>query len=131
MRQRYAMIGLAAAAALAMPVASSAAELAKRGSYSGVFGWHFVGEADGVQGSMIWGGVATGTFRNDAGSGFLHAALVKCTSAGTFGKDWAPRDGGECVATDSDGDKLFLTWKCSECPGKGEFQWLARISHSP
>ena len=124
MKQRYQVVGLAVAVTLAIPVASSAADLPKHGSYSGVYGWHFVGEADGAQGNMMWGGVATGTFRNDAGNGFLHAALVKCSSAGTFGKEWPPRDGGECVATDSDGDKAFLTWKCTDCPTKGEFQWL-------
>ncbi len=112
------------AAVVAAPFTSDAAGLPKRGTYSGVFGWHFVGEGDGAEGSSIWGGVATGTFRNDVGSGFLHGALVKCSSAGTFSKDWPPRDGGECVATDSDGDKAFLTWKCTECPTRGEFAWL-------
>jgi hypothetical protein len=118
------LIAVVIGTTLALPLAATGAELSKRGSYSGVFGWHFVGEAEGAQGNVIWGGVATGTFRNDAGSGFLHAALVKCSSAGTVSKEWAPRDGGECVATDSDGDKAFASWKCTDCPTKGEFHWL-------
>ena len=124
MKQIETVVGLALIAGLLTPPAAVSSDLPKRGSYSGVFGWHFVGEGDGAQGSMVWGGVATGTFRNDSGTGFLHAALVKCTSAGTASKEWPLRDGGECVATDSDGDKLFATWRCTDCPTKGEFQWL-------
>ena len=115
-----------AIATLLLPVVTSAEQLAKRGSYSGVYGW-YVGAGETVPVSkdhVVWGGVSSGAFRNDANSGFLHAAVVKCTFSGEWKADTGTRNGGDCVATDRDGDQISLVWKCTDCnSGKGEFQW--------
>jgi hypothetical protein len=114
------------AAVLLVPVAVIAEQLAKRGSYSGVYGW-YVGSGETVNVSkdhVVWGGVSSGAFRNDAGNGFLHAAIVKCSFAGQWRADTGTRNGGDCVATDREGDQISLVWKCTDCDaGKGEFQW--------
>ena len=96
-----------------------AQELAKRGSFSGIYGWHF--PADGVmeveKDHLMWAGVSRGAFRNDAGSGFLHQTGTRCTSVGEFKDGKVVRNRGECVNTDGDGDRTFLTWQCTtKCP---------------
>lgn len=99
--------------------------LAKRGSFSGVFGWH-ISSGDTLQVDkehLVWGGVASGAFRNDAGSGFLHSSVTACTFGGELRKEGVTRNGGDCVATDPDGDKAAMAWKCTVCPATGEFQW--------
>jgi hypothetical protein len=110
-------------AVLAFCGASWAEPLAKRGSFSGMFAWHFAGTVAGDETFTVWGGAGTGAFRNDAGKGFLHAALVVCTSAGVARKDGASDDRGDCVVTDKDGDKAFAKWRCTQCPAIGEFHW--------
>lgn len=105
--------------------AANAQGLAKRGSFSGVFGW-FVSSGDTIQvdkDHLVWGGVASGSFRNDVGSGFLHSAAAACTFSGEFKTDVVTHNNGDCVATDPDGDKAAMAWKCTTCPGTGEFQW--------
>lgn len=99
--------------------------LAKRGSFSGVFGWHVSsGETIPVaKDHLVWGGVASGSFRNDAGAGFLHSSAAACTFSGEFRVDTVTRNNGDCVATDPDGDKVAMAWKCTTCPATGEFQW--------
>lgn len=73
---------------------------------------------------VVWGGTGTGAFRNDAGNGFLHAAVVVCTAAGEFKKGGFVKDGGDCVLTDKDGDKAVLMFKYTGS-GAGETQWTA------
>lgn len=116
---------LCTAAALLLPLGVSAEQLAKHGSYSGVFGW-YVNSGDTMAVSkdhVIWGGVSGGSFRNDTGGGFLHAAIVRCSFAGEWKADTGAKNAGDCVTTDRDGDQVTLVWKCTECgSGKGEFQ---------
>ena len=118
------MLTFCTAAAVLVPIGASAEQLAKRGTYSGIYGWFFTGRNVEVEKDRgLWGGTATGAFRNDSGGGFLHTAEVVCTSAGEFRKDAVIHDGGDCVATDKDGDKAVFTWKCTQCPEVGEFEW--------
>jgi hypothetical protein len=107
--------------------ANADAQLPKQGSYSGVFGWYFP-PAQVVQvekGHFVWGGTSLGAFRNDDGSGFLHGAGVVCAAAGEFKNGAQTHNGGDCVATDGDGDKAVLTWKCTGCPSSrsGVAEW--------
>jgi hypothetical protein len=103
-------------AALAPSV--DAQQLPKRGSFTGIFGWHF--PADGMmqveKDHLMWGGVSYGAFRNDAGSGFLHQTGTRCTAVGEFKDGKVIRNRGECINTDNDGDRTFLTWQCTKCP---------------
>jgi hypothetical protein len=119
--------GLVCAALLLMafgPVAQADA-LQKKGSFSGVFGWYISsGETlEVAKDHLVWGGIASGAFKNDAGNGFLHASAVACTFSGGFKTDAVTRNGGDCMATDSDGDKLAMAWKCTTCPAAGDFQF--------
>ena len=119
------VVSSCAVAALLFPLAVNAEQLPKRGSYSGVYGWTITtGDTVPVgKDHAIWGGVSTGSFRNDAGAGFLHGAVVKCSYSGAWKKDTGTRNGGDCVAIDRDGDEVSFVWKCTECDaGKGEFR---------
>jgi hypothetical protein len=104
-----------------------AAQMAKSGDFSGVYGWSFPlsGAVELEKEHMIWGGASHGAFRNDAGVGFLHGTIVVCTSAGEAAKGAQLHNGGNCVASDKDGDKVFAAWSCSECPNKtaGTLKW--------
>jgi hypothetical protein len=109
--------------------ASAEAQLAKKGTYSGVFGFHFTGSVVELEKDRVtWGGPYSGLFRNDTGDGFLHAASGICTGSGEMNKGSITHDYGDCVMTDKEGDKAFMTWQCPGCPLKagmesGEFQW--------
>jgi hypothetical protein len=121
-KRRIAAAGLIAGGLISL-ACNAADQLPKRGSYAGTFGWYFQGTVSGDDAHSVWGGAGTGAFRNDAGSGFLHGALVVCTAAGVSRREGHSDDRGECVATDRDGDRAFATWKCTKCPSIGEFQW--------
>jgi hypothetical protein len=126
MRSNQHMMGLLTGLAVLAASPAWAETLAKRGSYSGVYGWFSSsGETVSVgKDHAVWGGVSTGTFRNDSGAGFLHAALVKCTFLGEWRNDTGMRNGGDCVLTDREGDQASFAWKCTDCAnGKGEFHW--------
>ena len=99
--------------------------LSKHGSFTLVFGWT-VSSGDTIavtEDHLVWGGVAPGSLRNESGNGFLHGAACTCTFAGEFRKDVITRNSGDCVATDRDGDKVAMAWKCTTCPAAGEFEW--------
>lgn len=125
MRNRQGILVMCTAAVLLSSLGASAEQLAKRGSYSAVFGWYInAGDTIAVDKThAVWGGVSTGAFRNESGGGFLHAAVVKCTFGGAWKADTGTRNGGDCVAIDREGDQVSLIWKCTDCDnGKGEFQ---------
>ena len=75
------MLTASAISVLLLPPGASAEQLTKRGTYSGVYGFYAnTGETVSMgKDHAVWAGVSSGAFRNDAGSGFLHAAIVKCT----------------------------------------------------
>ena len=107
--------------------AAQAEDLAKTGTYSGVFGWLGDGTVHELEENHIfWVGDFTGIFLNDAGKGFLHHAAVECPGADDmdFNKS-TERAMGYCIATDADGDKAYLIWRCEgdtvTCPGT--FEW--------
>jgi len=119
------LLGVCIATALMLPVCATADQLPKQGTYTGVFGWSVL-SGDSLQldkDHTMWGGIATGAFRNDSGGGFLHAIAVKCTFSGEFMNGAVVHNNGDCVLTDKDGDKVSATWKCVTCPGTGEFEW--------
>ena len=108
--------------------ASAQAQLAKRGTYSGEFGWHSQGETVALpdEGNSYWMGQFNGVFFNHSGSGFLHSASVICPAAGSV-LEAGNFYGGQCIVTDQDGDKLVLTWTCSfDATGKcaGMAKWV-------
>ena len=119
------LLGSIAALVIAPTVSFAADALPKTGTFTGVYGWYgAAGETVQVdKDHAVWGGVSTGSFRNDAGNGFIHASVVKCTFSGEFRKDAVTHNNGDCVVIDKDGDKASLVWKCTTCPGTGEFQW--------
>jgi len=117
--------GVCIATAVMLPLCSTAEQLPKHGTYSGVFGWSVL-TGDSLQldkDHTMWGGIATGAFRNDAGSGFMHAVAVKCTFSGEAKSGAVTHNNGDCVLTDKDGDKVSAMWRCTTCPGTGEFEW--------
>jgi hypothetical protein len=104
------------------------AQLAKRGTYSGVFGWDSRGETVAMpdEGNSYWMGQFNGAFFNDSGSGFIHRSSVICPSSGSV-LETGNFYGGQCIVTDKEGDKLVLTWECSfNAEGKciGKFDWV-------
>ena len=115
---------IVAFAALVSAGVNAGEPLPKRGTLSGTFGWH-VSSGEFVQvdkDHIIWGGTASGPFLSDGGSRLLHGAAVICTFSGEFKKDAVTHNGGDCVATDGDGDKATMRWKCTRCPEAGEIQ---------
>lgn len=125
MKKNYFSLGVCMMLALFFSATGHAEELSKRGSFTLVFGWTVTsGDTIAVaEDHLVWGGVAPGSLRNEAGSGFLHGAAGTCTFAGEFRKDVVTKNGGDCVATDRDGDKVAMAWKCTTCPTAGEFEW--------
>ncbi len=108
----------------------SVAQQVKAGKVSGIFSWVFpLNQAVEVEkGRYIWGGLWTGSFRNDAGDGFLHGSAWLCTAVGDLKNNTVVHNNGDCAVTDRDGDKAFFTWQCIECPideFRGTWLWTA------
>lgn len=120
------IIRLLVASFAALSVVGSANALDKSGRYSGWFGWHSFGEVvDLGDGDIYWYGAFNGAFRNDAGSGFMHNAAVKCPGVLTIinGTSYFQ---GNCIITDSDRDSAILTWLCEAPAGErcnGPMTW--------
>jgi len=117
---------MVAAATFAAPHDASA-QLAKSGTYSGVFGfyeqpWTAV-PIDKER--LIISSMPQGPFINDQGSGFLHLASVVCVGQGIVEQGKFAFN-GHCTATDKDGDKAALAWRCAESGGRcvGTFDWV-------
>jgi hypothetical protein len=113
--------------AVLVVTASASAQLAKQGSYSAHYGYHNTAKVTEMEKDHVFvTGENIGTVFNDSGRGFLHAAAVVCPLVVDNVKN-TPNAHGYCVATDADGDKAFLVWKCkSPQPGarcEGDFQW--------
>jgi len=102
--------------------AAAAESLPKKGTISGVYGWHVsTGQNIAVsQDHIIYGGVVSGPFVGDGGQGLLHSAAASCTFSGEFKKDTVTHNSGDCVTTDADGDKVTMHWKCTKCPESGD-----------
>lgn len=100
----------------------AADHLPKKGTLSGIFGWHYSSGQDIMVGNdhIIWGGVVSGPFVGDGGQGLLHGAAAVCTFSGEFRKDTVTHNSGDCVATDADGDKITFHWECTKCPASGD-----------
>ena len=102
------------------------AQLAKQGTYSGLYGWTLSSTAHQLgEGHVYTQDVYRGTFFNDAGKGFLHEASWVCFGLSDViqGKGDA---GGYCVVTDKTDDKAFLQWKGEIDPStgfNGDYHW--------
>jgi hypothetical protein len=118
---------LGASLALASGTTAAAEVLPKGGDFSGTFSWYISSGSNIPAGKdhIIWGGVASGPFLNHRGSGFLHGAAAACTFSGEFRGGAVTHNSGDCTATDNDGDKVTLRWKCTTCPGTGEIVWTS------
>ena len=111
---------------LLLPAIGSADQLAKKGSYSGKYFWsEHVNVFEIEKDHMYMNGVQQGVFFNNAGSGFLHAAVVACASQGIVKKDQYSF-AGYCHLTDKDGDKALLQWACAQGGDRcvGTFDWI-------
>jgi hypothetical protein len=110
-------------------VASSlhAQQLQKRGTYSGKFAFFDDnGTATTIdKDRLIWHAIGQGLFFNDAGSGFLHEAIVVCPGRGLIDKGVVSFS-GYCTATDKDGDNAVLEWRCEKSSGRREVISSAR-----
>ncbi len=114
------------ASALAVPLTSGAVDLPKRGTYSGKYSWsEHVTVVPVEKDYMFTDAVSQGLFFNAAGSGFLHAAVVSCTSQGVIQNDQFSFS-GNCTATDKDGDRALLKWACTRGGDRcvGTFDWI-------
>jgi hypothetical protein len=102
------------------------AQLPKNGTYTGIYGWFFpaAGMVELGKDHMFWAGASTGAFKNDAGDGFLHRAVVLCPGSGELNKG-AISYSGNCVVTDQEGDKVFVQWACKSpsMPFPCDFYW--------
>ena len=114
-----------AVAALCLSLPAAAADLPKKGKYSGHYGWTFIGQVQQLgEDRTVYAGVVPGVMFNDKGKGFMHKARVDWTLYNDVNKGRANAT-GTCVVTDADGDKIFVEWKCSgvmpACPGTERF----------
>ena len=103
------------------------AQLAKQGTYSGLYGWTLSSTVHKVEeGHVFTQDVYKGTFFNDAGKGFLHESSTVCFGVSDLinGKGDVH---GYCVVTDKANDKAFLVWKGKLDPAtgfNGDYQWI-------
>jgi hypothetical protein len=119
------IVSACAVGAILAATAADAQTLAKRGSYAGKFSWSEHATVVPVEKDhMYTDAVNQGQFLNAAGSGFLHGAVVVCTSQGAIHNDQFEFS-GRCAATDKDGDKALLKWACSRGGDRctGTFEW--------
>ena len=117
---------LATGALMLLLGAPAAAQLAKQGTYSAMYGWTLSSTVHKVEdGHVFTHDVYKGTIFNDAGKGFLHEASNVCFGVTDLiqGKGDAH---GYCVVTDKTNDKAFLVWKGTIDPAtgfQGTYQW--------
>ena len=124
--KRIARVVVMLAVVLCLGVVPGESQLASRGTYQATFWWHEQGEWFEVEkGHMFFTGKVTGTFFNDAGSGFLHRADAVCPGGRDVFTDSVVAH-GYCVITDEDDDKAVLVWSCKDqqkwhCDGTAEW----------
>ena len=102
------------------------ADLPKSGSYTAHYGWTFSGQVQELgENRVAYVGMVPGVVFNDAGKGFLHRARVDCTILNDIIQGRANAN-GTCVATDADGDKAYVEWKCAGAMPAcaGDFRWV-------
>jgi hypothetical protein len=126
-RKVLALIAVSAALLLTSATLVAAEELAKRGTYSGVYGWTYSATVHQIEeGHLFIQDIYKGTFFNDAGKGFMHESSIVCPAVTDIvnGKGTAR---GYSICTDKDGDNIFSVWEGKVVPGKefkGTFQWI-------
>lgn len=117
----------ALASVVVLTVAAEAQPLSKRGTYTSTFAYHGVWKVyEGDKDHLVVAGDNTGVNLTDGGQPFLHQAAVVCPYVVEVSKGVGTSQ-GHCIATDRDGDKAFIVFKCrSSQPGarcEGDFQW--------
>ena len=106
-----------------------AADVTKKGNFSGKFGWNSSGKTyEMAQNHLYWVGEFTGTFFNDKTGGFMDKAAVSCPGTNNIRLDGQIGSAqGNCIVTDAQGEKAFATWSSKgPFPGayQGEFTWI-------
>jgi hypothetical protein len=102
--------------------ASAEAQLPKKGTYSGKFGWWAVGNLHDIdKNHVFWMGQFSGTFFNDAGSGFMDHISLLCPGVNDIVNGESMSAHGYCTGTDKDGDKLFYVWQGEKFVGTFQF----------
>src|SRR5215813_9412953 len=127
MNQRAFRLIAALASVVVLAVTAEAQPLSKRGTYTSTFAYHGVSKVyEGDKDHFVVAGDNTGVNLTDGGQPFLHQAAVVCPYVVEVSKGVGTSQ-GHCIATDRDGDKAFIVFKCrSSQPGarcEGDFQW--------
>src|SRR5262245_19549081 len=127
MNQKALHLIAALASVVVLAVTAEAQPLPKRGTYTSTFAYHGVWKVyEGDKDYSVLGGELTGVNLTDGGQPFLHQAAVVCPSVAELSKGGGTSQ-GYCIATDRDGDKAFIVFKCrNPQPGarcEGDFQW--------
>ena len=101
-------------------------QLAKRGTYTGLYGWSLSSTVQQLEGGHVYAqDVYKGTFFNDTGEGFLHESSWVCYGVRDLINEKGDA-GGYCVITDKTNDKAFLEWNGTIDPVmgfNGDYQW--------
>jgi hypothetical protein len=108
MRASYKLISaLFAIALLAAP-----AQAQKSGTYTGKWGFQGVGQTYEIgKGHVFFVGMFHGVFFNDVAGGFLDKTEWTCPGVNDIVDGVSVAAHGYCVATDKDGDKVFVQWQ--------------------
>ncbi len=115
-----------AVAAACLSSSAHAADLPKSGTYSAHYAWTFSGQVQELGANRaVYVGLLPGVIFNDAGKGFMHKARVDCTIVNDVNQGHANAN-GTCAATDADGDKAFVEYKCNGAMPTcaGDFRWV-------
>lgn len=128
MKSWIAVAATGAALALAAGTAS-AADLPKKGTISGKFGWYGIGKVSEVgKGHFVFVGEFNGPFIADSGGGFAHGATVNCFGINDVRLDGAESSAqGYCIVIDADGDKAYSKWSNKGGPASrpgGDNTWI-------
>ena len=102
-----------------------AADLPKKGTLTGTFGWYPVGKMYPLSPEMmVWVGEFSGVFHNSHRGGPFDSSGVVCPAINEIEKGVSSSH-GRCTLTDKDGDIALIVWKCGgafpQCDG--QWQW--------
>jgi hypothetical protein len=126
MRRKRAVGTLAVAVLALVWVQAAEAQLAKQGTYGGLYGWTVSSTVQQLEeGHVYTQDLYRGTFFNDAGEGFLHESSWVCFGISDVA-DEAGDASGYCVMTDTADDTAFAVWEGRIDPSigfTGQFQW--------
>ena len=116
MRASYKLIStIFAVALLSAPAAAQ-----KTGTYTGKWGFQGVGQTYEIgKGHVFFVGMFHGVFFNDVAGGFLDKTEWTCPGVNDIVDGVSASAHGYCIATDKDGDKVFVQWQEVKGTGPG------------